>query len=67
MDDRLKSTLRRFAWTLVYAGIGSACAAVLTLNLDSATPKVVIGAAVTGFISGVMYAAQKFLTWTEAS
>ena len=66
-DPQLHATLLRFAKTIVAAGIaGAAGAVVLALqNNSGATAQFIAAAAATGFITGVLLAAEKYLTWTE--
>ena len=57
MSDVLKS----FATDLIESGIGAAAAAVLALNFNEADARIVLYAALAGFITGMLAAARRRL------
>ena len=57
----MKQALKDFAVDLVESGAGAAIAAVLALNLNEASPRVVLYAAIAGAITGVLAAARRRL------
>ena len=66
MSDQLKASLVRFAKALIAAGITGAAAGTLAAVANpNATATVIAVAAASGFISAVLLAAEKYLTWTD--
>ena len=66
MSIKFKSILQRFLKGLITAGLSTAVASVKDLGVAGLTdPRVVLGAAAIGFTTGVLLAAEKFLSWED--
>ena len=57
----MNQALKDFATDLFESGVGAAVAAVLALNLNEVSPRVVLYAAIAGAITGAIAAARRRL------
>ena len=62
----MKEAIKSFATDLIESGIGAAVAAVLALNFTEASPRLVLYAALAGFITGTLAAARRRLEAARA-